>query len=285
MLKQRLIFGTLMTIFFGGILILDGYINLPADFSATGTPVQATILCVLIVVLIVPGHLELSHLAAARGLTIFRLFAILCSVALATTWYWPQIFNISADKYLAATATAAVLGLFLLQYIYFGTTGVLSNCGANLFSIFYVGLLPAFFVLLRIEKGHGELLMLIIVIKCSDIGAYTAGSLWGRHKFSPVISPRKTWEGMVGGIVFAVAAAVLFAVISGIMPWFTATVFAVVFAFIGQLGDLAESLIKRDAERKDASAGVPGFGGLLDIIDSLLPAAPFAYLFFRFFVA
>jgi phosphatidate cytidylyltransferase len=90
---------------------------------------------------------------------------------------------------------------------------------------------------------------------------------------------------MGGGIVFAVAAAVLFAVISGIMPWFTAMAFAVVFAFIGQLGDLAESLIKRDAERKDASAGVPGFGGLLDIIDSLLPAAPFAYLFFRFFVA
>jgi phosphatidate cytidylyltransferase len=285
MLKQRLIFGTLMSIFFIGVLLLDGYINLPAGFSASGIPTQATILCILVAVLIVLGHLELSNLAAARGLTIFRPFAVLCSVALATTWYWPQLFNIAVDKYLASAATAAVLGLFLLQYIYFGTSGVLSNCGANLFSIFYLGLLPAFFVLLRIEKGHWPLLMLIIVIKCSDIGAYTAGSLWGRHKFSPVISPRKTWEGMGGAIVFAVAAAVLFAVISGIMPWFTAAVFAVVFAFIGQLGDLAESLIKRDAERKDASAGVPGFGGLLDILDSLLPAAPFAYLFFRFFVA
>jgi phosphatidate cytidylyltransferase len=284
MLKQRLIFGTLMTIFFGGILILDGYINLPADLSASGVPAQATILCVLIAALIVLGHLELSNLAAARELTIFRPFAVLCSVAFATTWYWPQLFNIAVDKYIAATATVAVLGLFLLQYLYFGTSGVLANCGANLFSIFYVGLLPAFLVLLRIEKGIWPLLMSIIVIKCSDIGAYTAGSLWGRHKFSPAVSPHKTWEGMGGGIVFAVAAAVLFAVISGIMPWFTAAVFAVVFAFIGQLGDLAESLIKRDAERKDASAGVPGFGGLLDIIDSLLPAAPFAYLFFRFFV-
>ncbi len=283
MLKHRLIFGTLMTIFFVGVLLLDGYIDLPAGFSTTGVPARATILCILIAVLIVLAHLELSNLAAAKGLTIFRPFAVLCSVALATTWYWPQLFNIAVDKYLAAVTAAAVLGLFFLQYLYFGAAKVLSNCGANLFSIFYAGLLPAFFVLLRIEKGIWPLLMLIVVIKCSDIGAYTAGSLWGRHKFSPVISPGKTWEGMGGGIVFAVAAAVLFAAISGIMPWFTAAAFGIAFTFIGQLGDLAESLIKRDAERKDASASVPGFGGLLDIIDSPLLAAPFAYLFFAFF--
>lgn len=285
MLKQRLIFGTLMTIFFVGVLILDGRVVLYTCAVTQCNPIYATLLCALIVLLIIPAHIELSKLAAAKGVTIFRPFAILCSVALATTWYWPQFLIIETDKYLAATATAAVLGLFLLQYFYFGTSGVLSNCGVNFFSIFYLGLLPAFIVLLRIEKGPWSLLMLIIVIKCSDIGAYTAGSLWGRHKFSPVISPGKTWEGMAGGIVFAITAAVLFAVISGIMPWFTATVFAVVFAFVGQLGDLAESMIKRDAEQKDASAGVPGFGGLLDVIDSLLPAAPLAYLFFRFFVA
>lgn len=280
MLKQRLIFGTLMTIFFVAVLLLDGHFNLPADISTTGAPAQATILCILIAILIVLAHLELSNLAAARGLTIFRPFAVLCSVALATTWYWPQLFNIAADKYLAAIVTVAVLGLFSLQYLRFGTVNILSNCGANLFSIFYLGLLPAFFVLLKIEKGTWHLLMFITVVKCSDIGAYTAGVLWGKHKFSPRISPGKTWEGMGGGIVFAVAAAVLFAAISGIMSWFTAAAFAVAFAFIGQLGDLAESLIKRDAERKDASANVPGFGGLLDVIDSPLLAAPFAYLFF-----
>jgi phosphatidate cytidylyltransferase len=85
---------------------------------------------------------------------------------------------------------------------------------------------------------------------------------------------------MAGAILFATIAAVLFAVISGIMSWLAAVVFAVAFAFIGQLGDLAESLIKRDAELKDASSSVPGFGGLLDVIDSPLLAAPFAYLFF-----
>lgn len=280
MLKHRLISGTLMTIFFVAILLLDGRLNLPAAYSANGIPVQATLLCILIAVLIVLANLELSMLAASRGLTIFKPFTVFCSTALAATWYWPQLFNVTADKYLAAVAVIALLGLFAWQYFRFGTANVLSNCGVNLFAIFYLGLLPAFFVLLRIEKGTWSLLLFITVVKCTDIGAYTAGSLLGKHKFSPRISPGKTWEGMAGGIVFAVAAAVLFAAISGIMPWFTAVVFAVVFAFIGQLGDLAESLIKRDAEQKDASAGVPGFGGLLDVIDSLLPAVPFAYLFF-----
>jgi phosphatidate cytidylyltransferase len=280
MLRHRLVFGTLMTIFFVGILLLDGRLALPAACSSHGKPVQATLLCILIAALIIPAHLELSNLAAAKGLTIFRPFAVLCSVALATTWYWPQIFKIDADKYLAAVATVALLGLFLQQYLRFGTVNVLSSCGANLFAIFYLGLLPAFFVLLRIEAGTVALLMSVAVIKCCDIGAYTAGSLWGKHKFSPRISPRKTWEGMAGGVVFAVATAVLFALISGIMPWPLAVLFAVAFAFIGQLGDLAESLIKRDAEKKDASERLPGFGGLLDVIDSPLPAAPFAYLFF-----
>jgi phosphatidate cytidylyltransferase len=269
-----------MTIFFVAVLLLDGWLYLPADLSAKGVQARATLLCILIAVLIALAVIELSNLAAARGLTIFKPFTVLCSVALATTWYWPQLFNIAADRYFAAVAAVALLGLFIWQYLRFGTANVLSNCGANLFAIFYLGLLPAFFVLLRIEKGIWPLLLFVTVVKCTDIGAYTAGSLWGRHKFSPRISPGKTWEGMAGGIVFAVVAAVLFAVISGIMSWLMAVAFAVAFAFIGQLGDLAESLIKRDAERKDASAGVPGFGGLLDVIDSLLPAAPLAYLFF-----
>jgi len=269
-----------MTLFFVGILLLDGWLDLPAGCSARGIPAKATLLCVLIAALIVLGHLELSNLVAAKGLTICKPFAVICSVALATTWYWPQLLSIAADKYLAAVAAAAVLGLFLLQYLRFGTANVASNCGANLFAIFYLGLFPAFFVLLRIEKGLWPLLMFITTVKCTDIGAYTAGSLWGKHKFSPRISPKKTWEGMAGGIVFAVAAAVLFALISGIMSWLLAALFAIAFAFIGQLGDLAESLIKRDAQYKDASSRVPGFGGLLDVIDSPLLAAPFAYLFF-----
>jgi phosphatidate cytidylyltransferase len=106
------------------------------------------------------------------------------------------------------------------------------------------------------------------------------GGLFGKHKFSPKISPGKTWEGMAGAVVIAMIVAIFFAVSCGIMVWWLALIFGFCFAFIGQFGDLAESMIKRDAEQKDAANKVPGFGGILDIVDSPLVAAPFAYLFF-----
>jgi phosphatidate cytidylyltransferase len=140
--------------------------------------------------------------------------------------------------------------------------------------------LGAFIPAVRIDFGPWHLLMLVFVVKGCDIGAYTAGCLWGKHKFSPIISPKKTWEGMAGGIILAVIVAVGFAVFCGIMSWQLGVVFGIVFAFLGQMGDLAESMLKRDAETKDASHNVPGFGGILDVVDSILVTAPFGFLFF-----
>jgi phosphatidate cytidylyltransferase len=122
--------------------------------------------------------------------------------------------------------------------------------------------------------------MLVFVVKSSDIGAYTIGSLYGKHKFSPVISPKKTWEGMAGAVIAAVIVAVAFAAACDIMVWWLGVIFGVLFAFLGQLGDLAESMLKRDAQTKDVSNNVPGFGGILDVVDSILISAPFGYLFF-----
>ena len=124
--------------------------------------------------------------------------------------------------------------------------------------------------------------MFIFTVKSSDIGAYTIGRLFGKHKFSPKISPGKTWEGMAGAVVFAGFVGSIFACCCGIMPWQYGTLFGAVFAFVGQLGDLAESLIKRDVGRKDSSNWMPGFGGVLDLLDSILFAAPIAYLFWIF---
>jgi phosphatidate cytidylyltransferase len=121
--------------------------------------------------------------------------------------------------------------------------------------------------------------MFVFVVKSSDIGAYTVGRICGKHKFAPNISPGKTWEGIAGGIVFASVVALLFAHYCGIMEWYFAVAFGIIFAFCGQLGDLAESMIKRDAAQKDSANSVPGFGGMLDIVDSPLATAPLAYLF------
>jgi phosphatidate cytidylyltransferase len=224
----------------------------------------------------------LSKLAVVKNLKIFTPISIIASILFATCWYWPQLVQISPPIYLLFLSAFSLLALLLTQYIRYGTSAVLANCGANYFSIIYLGLLSAFCVVIRIDLGPWPLLMFVFVVKSADIGAYMFGKLFGKHKFSPKISPGKTWEGMAGAVVIAMIVAIFFAVSCGIMAWWLALIFGFCFAFIGQFGDLAESMIKRDAEQKDAANKVPGFGGILDIIDSPLIAAPFAYLFFMF---
>ena len=281
MLKHRLILGTLMTVFFVVVVIFGGWFDGSLTASADDDkPIQGTILCIFIAVLIFPAQFELAKLAAAKGLKIFMPVSITASVLFATTWYWPQLLEIEAASYLLFLSAFTLLGLLLYQYTRYGTLAVLANCGANYFSVIYLGLFSAFVSAVRIDFGPWVLLMFVFVVKSADIGAYTIGRLLGKHKFSPQISPGKTWEGMAGAVATAVIVAVSFAVSCDIMSWPAAVFFGCCFAFIGQFGDLVESMLKRDAEQKDSANTVPGFGGILDVIDSPLIAAPFAYLFF-----
>jgi phosphatidate cytidylyltransferase len=276
-----MLFGTLMTIVFAAIVIADGWF----DGSLTTKPeddkaVQATAFCVIVALLAIPAQIELAKLASAKGLKIFLPVSITASILFATGRYWPQIVDFPLHTYLVLLSALALLALVLYQYLKCGVSSMLANCGANYFSMVYLGVLSGFCVTIRVEFGLWHLLMFVLVVKSSDIGAYAVGSAFGRHKFSPRISPGKTWEGMGGGIAAAAVVAIGFALACGIMAWFLAIVFGLCFAFIGQMGDLVESMIKRDAELKDSGQKVPGFGGVLDIIDSPLVAAPFAYLFF-----
>jgi len=283
MLKYRLVFGTLMTVFFTAVVIFDGWMDGSLTASLTDDkPVQGTIFSILVALLVIPAQLELSKLAAAKNLKIFVPVTIIASILFATSWYWPQLVEISPRSYLSLLLVFSLLALLLYQYLCYGTSGVLANCGANYFSIIYLGLLAAFSVAVRIDFGPWALLMFVFVVKSADIGAYAFGSLFGKRKFSPRISPGKTWEGMAGAVATAAIVAVLFAKSCDIIVWWLAVIFGFCFAFIGQIGDLVESMIKRDAEEKDSANNVLGFGGILDIIDSPLLAAPFAYLFFVF---
>lgn len=157
--------------------------------------------------------------------------------------------------------------------------------GAASFALIYVGVLMSFLVLLRTLDGgrHGfvPVISLIAVVKGGDIGAYTVGRMFGRHKMAPVISPGKTWEGAAGGVLFACAASWLSLRYVGGESYAAGwgwLVYGIVVGVVGMLGDLAESLLKRDAGRKDSSDWLPGFGGVLDILDSILLAAPVAYV-------
>ncbi len=281
MLRHRLLFGTLMTAFFAAVVIFDGWID-GSLTTSTGDDkdVQATAFCVLVALLAIPAQIELSRLAAAKGLKLFLPISIVSSILFATASYWPQFAGFQLDMYLMFVSAFVLLALVLYQYLSYGTSAVLANCGANYFSIAYLGLLSSFCVTIRIEFGLWHLLMFALVVKSADIGAYAIGTMFGKHKLSPRISPGKTWEGMCGAIMAAVLVAIGFAVGCGIMSGLSAVVFGLCFAFIGQMGDLVESMMKRDAEQKDSGQKVPGFGGVLDIIDSPLVAAPFAYLFF-----
>ncbi len=283
MLKKRLIFGTLMTAFFIAVNILDGWLDGSISTAVPDAKLQGSLLCILIALLMVPAQIELSKLVQKTNAKVFTPVTIIGSILLATGWYWCQLAQEPLGfciYYFIFAPAFLLLAIFLYHGLFFGTAGVIANCGANLLCVFYLGFLSSFVLGLRIEFGLWPLLMFIFTVKFADIGAFAVGSVFGKHKFSPKISPGKTWEGMAGAVVFAVIVSSIFAAICDIMGWQLAVVFGTGLAFIGQLGDLVESMIKRDAEQKDSSNNVPGFGGVLDVIDSPLVAASFAYLFF-----
>jgi phosphatidate cytidylyltransferase len=166
------------------------------------------------------------------------------------------------------------------------------------FAITYVGGLIGFLVQLRLfgggdgHLGMFALVSLIAIVKMSDVGQYTVGRLVGRHKLAPTISPGKTWEGVLGGVAFAFLAASMMVAYAappmlgakrlsdGSLAWLAA--YSIAVTATGIVGDLAESLLKRDAGVKDSSSWLPGFGGVLDLLDSLLGVAPIAYVFWAF---
>jgi phosphatidate cytidylyltransferase len=186
------------------------------------------------------------------------------------------------------TFVAILMATFLSQGVQFRRPGqAMTTIAGSLLAITYVGLLGGFMIQMRWFDGpyHGliPLATLVATAKGSDVGAYTLGRIAGRHKLWPRLSPNKTVEGAVGGLVFGVFSCLMVTAVATYLlkvpclDWLEAIGFGLLVAPAAQLGDLMESMIKRDCEAKDASSSVPGFGGVLDVLDSLLFAAPVAY--------
>ena len=158
----------------------------------------------------------------------------------------------------------------------------LAGVGWTVLVVLTVGLLGVFLAKVRFLspvplEGLMYLVLVLGVVKGADIGAYAVGSTLGRHQLVPTLSPGKTVEGLIGGLVFGIGVALAVGVGWGAMAWWQMLVFGGAVSISGILGDLAESLIKRGLGVKD-SGRIPGFGGVLDILDSMLAAAPVAYL-------
>ena len=167
----------------------------------------------------------------------------------------------------------------------------LASLAVTLFGLLYPTALFAYLIRLRLAPGFGDfeafllLLLVLVLVWATDIFAYYVGKYTGRHKLAPTISPKKTWEGSIGGLVAAVGVAVAFQVgVSDMLRWLDVLVLAGLCGGVSQLGDLAASQMKRATGVKDSGTLLPGHGGILDRFDALLIAAPLAYLYLELVV-
>jgi phosphatidate cytidylyltransferase len=160
-----------------------------------------------------------------------------------------------------------------------GPTGYLQDTSSGVLVALYVPLLAGFAVLLLVPfDGAARVLLFIATVVCNDVGGYAAGVFFGKHPMAPSISPKKSWEGLGGSLVACMLVATLVILFTFHGPWWGGLVFGAAIAASATIGDLAESLIKRDLGIKDMGHLLPGHGGIMDRLDSLLPSAAVAYL-------
>jgi phosphatidate cytidylyltransferase len=186
-----------------------------------------------------------------------------------------------------AIIATGMIAVFVLSILIFShrrnAAGVIAAAGAVMFAMVYLGFMLGFLLALRRSHSAWIVIGVIAITKACDTGAYFTGRAVGRHRMIPWLSPGKTWEGLAGGIVTAVAVGVGLAFASRWLkppdhvPVWIGAICGVIFAIVGQLGDLTMSLFKRGAGLKDSSAILPGLGGVLDVLDSPLMVAPVAW--------
>ena len=192
--------------------------------------------------------------------------------------------------------TFGTIGAFSLV-LWKGRQPYIANVATTILGFIYGGWLPCFIILMRqinqdslgffsvkMSAGLGFLVLMFFTILMTDVGAYAIGSKYGKRPLAPVVSPKKTIEGAIGGTIAAITAAMLIGYFIHI-EWYQSLIGGLLITTFAQVGDLAESLIKRDAGVKDSGNSLPGHGGFFDRSDSYLFSTPVAYFYFNYFVA
>ena len=236
----------------------------------------------LVLLVTAGGMVELLSLMLPDTKSWVRITTLATSLLLPLATYWKGVHGLT-------TATVAVIFVALTIHLllYAKQEAVLQSLGAMIFCQLYIPFLLSHVLLLfQVPSGRRWIFFLFFVIFAGDTGAYYVGHRWGRHKLWPAVSPGKTVEGAVGGLLSSLATALLVGKLllslgeSGITFLLS---LGLVIALAGQMGDLMESMIKRVSQVKDASSILPGHGGLLDRLDSLIFAFPLTYYGVLFF--
>jgi phosphatidate cytidylyltransferase len=256
----------------------------------------------LVAFLALAGLVEFYGLVEKRGLACFKISGVAGGLLLLVGTF------LNVTGHLGTTGSPArvndfetgflilfVLGLCIRQLVSKSTATVgLTAIATTLFGLMYVPWLLNFIQKINFfpfapgspaDAGKFFLLYFILITKFSDMGAYAVGSLIGRHKMIPRISPGKTWEGFFGAVLVSTGASLAFVHFFGAkmvgMNYLHAVILGVILSITAVIGDLIESLFKREAGVKDSGALFPGIGGILDLLDSLLFNAPIMYLYLR----
>lgn len=182
-----------------------------------------------------------------------------------------------------AVAIAIAFPVLLIALLPYGPEGFVRSATATALSLIYLPLLGGFIVLLaRPSTGFQRVMTLVILVGCNDTFAYLVGVLFGKHPMVPKISPKKTWEGLAGSVIFTlVGSALAFEYLMN-MHWWIGLPVGAAAVFTATCGDLIESALKRDMQLKDMGSLLPGHGGMMDRLDSVLLSAPMLWLALEF---
>ena len=230
------------------------------------------IFAVVVATAVMLGIREIVRAFNASGIYISYAGLIVASLALSYATWNGGVAGL-------AVATAIAIPVLLIQLLTRVPEGFVASATATTFSLLYLPFLAGFLILLgRTSTGLERVMTFVILVGCNDTFGYIVGVLIGKHALVPKISPKKSWEGLIGSLVFTIAGGILAFTYILEMQWWIGAVVGLIIVFTATCGDLIESAMKRDLALKDMGSLLPGHGGMLDRLDSVLISAPALWL-------
>jgi phosphatidate cytidylyltransferase len=234
--------------------------------------VQPIIFAGVVTLAVILGIREISRAFAAANTNISTNALIAAAIGLSGATWFDGIEGL-------AVATAVALPILLINLLRRGPEGFVRSATAMTLALIYLPFLAGFIILLgHDDKGLEQVMTFVILVGCNDTFGYFVGVLIGKHPMAPTISPKKSWEGLAGSIVFTMlGGALMFHYVLDV-KWFIGSLVGLFIVFTATSGDLIESAMKRDLHLKDMGSLLPGHGGILDRLDSVLLSAPALWL-------